>query len=353
MSFQPYQMLPVGLSKHAPPHHFSSPSATEGSLHAQLDPMFPIHPNASCRHVHQAPVLPSLCAPKPENSCSTFPYLCGCPGRHCEIAVENPSWSCLWRWPPMKAALEECTLDNEAVAHRCAWDTARDGKRLWKQYKFRSTGSWICKTARKCNCRTKKHNNLTRTDISECGKKSVSGIGTALRKSSAYPRALGKLVIHAWKHKAQTPASSLPASSSSRHPVPQGMLGTSRNEACTWLQPTAEENLSREAVQRPGKKAKLTAAWLQPAAGSESIHHQAPGSKQKRALSTTEVGGWLQPSANGQRWAFFCCSSASLLAALSNSGLNYGLGFEFTIGLLWVCLQNIVSPTSCVMWFVS
>jgi hypothetical protein len=75
---------------------------------------------------------------------------------------------------------------------------------------------------------------------------------------------------------------------------------SSRNEACSWLQPTAEENHSQEAVQRPGKKAKQTAAWLQPAAGSESIHHQAPGSKQKRALSTTEVTGWLQPSASGQ-----------------------------------------------------
>jgi len=200
----------------------------------------------------------------------------------------------------MKTALEDCALDNEAVAHRCAWDKARDGERLWKQYKFRSTGSWIHQTARKCKCRSKKHNKLTRTDLSECGKKSVNGIGTALQKSSAYPRGLGKLVIHAWKHKAQTPASSLPASSSSQHPAPQGMLGTSRDEAHTWLQPTAEENHRQETVQRPGKKAKLTTAWLQPAAGSESIHHQAPGSKQKRALSTTEVGGWLQPSANGQ-----------------------------------------------------
>ena len=192
-------------------------------------------------------------------------------------------------------------MDNEAVAHRCAWDNARDGERLWKQYKFRSTGSWICQTAHKCNCQSKKHKNLTRTDISKCGKKSVSGISAALRTSSAYPRALGKLVIHAWKRKAQTSASSLPVSSSSRHPAPQGMLGTSKDEACTWLQPTAEENHRQEAVQRPAKKAKLTTAWLQPAAGSESIHHQAPGSKQKRALSTTEVGGWLQPSANGQK----------------------------------------------------
>jgi len=74
------------------------------------------------------------------------------------------------------------------------------------------------------------------------------------------------------------------------------MFGT-----CTWLQPTAEENHSQEAVQRPGKKAKQTAAWLLPAAGSESMDHQAPGSKQKRARSTTEVGGWLLPSANGQK----------------------------------------------------
>lgn len=245
------------------------------------------------------PFCPARVPQKLKTVVSTFPYLCGCPGRLCEIAVENPAGSMIWRWPPMEAALEECTLDHQAVAHRCAWDKARYGKRLWKQYKFRSTGSWIGKTNRKCNCWSKKHTNLTSTAIDKFGKKSVTGIGTALRRSSAYPRALGKLIIHAWK-KAQTPASSLPASSSSRHPAPQGMLGTSRNEACSWLQPTAEENHSQEAVQRPGKKAKQTAAWLQPAAGSESIHHQAPGSKQKRALSTTEVTGWLQPSASGQ-----------------------------------------------------
>ena len=300
--FQPYQMLPVGLSKHGlPPQHFSSPSATEGSLHAQLDPMFPIHPNASCRHVRKAPILPSPCAPKAENSCFHISlFVFGCPGRHCEIAVENPTNSSIWRWPPMAAALEECALDHQAVAHRCAWDKAPDGERLWKQYKFRSTGSWIGQTNRKCKCRSNKHKNLTSTAIDQFGKKSVTGIATALRRSSAYPRALGKLIIHAWKCKAQTPASSLPASSSSRHPAPQGMRGTSTNEACAWLQPVAEENHSQEAVQRPGKKAKQTAAWLQPAAGSESIHHQAPGSKQKRSQSTTEVTGWLQPSARGQ-----------------------------------------------------
>ncbi len=86
--FQPYQMLPVGLSKHGlPPQHFSSPSATEGSLHAQLDPMFPIHPNASCRHVHQAPILPSPCAPKAENSC--FHISC--------VAVQEGFARSLWK----------------------------------------------------------------------------------------------------------------------------------------------------------------------------------------------------------------------------------------------------------------
>ena len=267
--------------------------------------MFPIHPNASCRHVHQVSFLPSPCAPKAETVVSTFPYLCGCPGRHCEIAVENPAPSMIWRWPPMEAALEECKLDHQAVARRCAWDRAPDGKRLNKQYKFRSTGSWIGQTNRKCKCKSKEHARLTSVNINKFGKKSVNGISAALQRSAAYPQGLGKLIIHAWKQKAQTPASSLPASSSSQHPAPQRMLGTSRNEACHWLQPTAQENhtIGQEAVQRPGKKAKQTAGWLQPAAGSKSIHHQAPRSKQKRALSTTEVtaSGWLQPSASGSK----------------------------------------------------
>ena len=204
----------------------------------------------------------------------------------------------------MAAALEECKLDHQAVARRCAWDRARDGKRLWKQYKFRSTGSWIGQTNRKCNCRSKKHTNLTSVVFDENGKKSVNGISAALQRSAAYPQGLGKLIIHAWKQKVQNPASSLPASSLSQHPSPQRMLGTARNEArsCQWLQPTAGENHSQEAVQRPEKKAKQTTGWLKPAAGSKSIHHQEPasGSKRKRALSTTKITGWLQPSASGQ-----------------------------------------------------
>lgn len=222
--------------------------------------------------------------------------------------MENPAWSLIWHWPPMAAALKECKLDHEAVAHRCVWDRAKDGQRLKKVYKFCSTGKWIGKTNRKCNCKSNKHANLTITAIDKFGKKSFAGIGSALQRSAAYPRALGKLIVDSWKHNVQcpdAPESNRPSSSSSRHLVLQEMLGTSRSDACAWLEPTAGENRSWKAVQRPGTnvEAKQTAAWLQPSAGNEFIHHQAPSNKRRRALGATEItlSGWLQPSASGQQ----------------------------------------------------
>ena len=84
-----------------------------------------------------------------------------CQGRSCEVAMENPAWSFIWKFAAMTAAFVATNMVHSATCHRCAFDTAKPGKRIGKIYKFKASGAWITETAASCRCKGKPHVKLT------------------------------------------------------------------------------------------------------------------------------------------------------------------------------------------------
>lgn len=129
--------------------------------------------------------------------------------RDVQVVIENPPQSTLWSYFPesfMKA------FSSSAVCHRCSFDDAPDGKRLWKQYKFYCSDPWIGDLHVGCKCQL---GHISLTSVKD-GK--VTGKMDLLSESATYPRALGKAVIDAYSEQDNPgPAEpkQLPASSTS------------------------------------------------------------------------------------------------------------------------------------------
>ena len=109
--------------------------------------------------------------------------------RGVQVVIENPPQSTLWQYLPTSFMKQ---LPNSAVCHRCSFEKAADGKRLWKQYKFYCSDPWIGDLQVGCNCELG-HIALT---SKKDGK--VTGNLDRLSESAAYPIALGQAVISAW-----------------------------------------------------------------------------------------------------------------------------------------------------------
>ena len=109
--------------------------------------------------------------------------------RGVQVVIENPPQSTLWQYLPTSFMKQ---LSSSAVCHRCSFEKAPDGKRLWKQYKFYCSDPWIGDLQVGCKCQ-QGHIALT---SKQDGK--VTGKLDLLSESAAYPIALGQAVISAW-----------------------------------------------------------------------------------------------------------------------------------------------------------
>ena len=180
--------------------------------------------------------------------------------RGVEVIFENPPCSTIWKFPVVKQVLDFCVLRSTCTP-RCAWSTEPFGKRMLKRFKFACTGMWISDIRRQCRCPRRRHLHLTRS-VWTNGKRKFTGRGHALKKSAAYPDALGRAIVNAWSQ-------SSAFHTSSRRPHPAS------NSTPAWLQPcpcsTSASTRSRSYKGRVEAAALSSApSWLQPVAGAAS-----------------------------------------------------------------------------------
>lgn len=108
------------------------------------------------------------------------------------VSAENPCHSHYFDFPPVRNVLAALEV-NYQTTDGCRFSTMRKGKRFLKRFKFAASGPLICKVFRRCNCPGGTHEKLMTKDTD-------GGIrGTAsLKKSQAYPKALGAATVPAW-----------------------------------------------------------------------------------------------------------------------------------------------------------
>ena len=115
--------------------------------------------------------------------------------RRVEAVIENPVSSFLFKF---LAKTNVASLPQFlAVCPRCAYSTEAFGRRVLKRYKFLATGPWVEGLSRRCRCPNGAHAALAQHNVSVSGKVSVTGNTQALKKSAAYPIALGRAIVRA------------------------------------------------------------------------------------------------------------------------------------------------------------
>ena len=196
--------------------------------------------------------------------------------RAVEVVFENPPCSTIWKFPIVKQVLDFFVLRSSCTP-RCAWSTEPWGKRMLKRFKFACTGGWISHIHRPCRCPGRRHLRLTRSVWSN-GKLKFTGKRRELKNSAAYPDALGKAIVNAWR---------------------QGIASASvQSTFCSaWLEPCpgarnglvdkgskAERRAGTKKTRRPLHASDSSLAWLQPCPGCTSA-----------ALPSEPI--WLQPRA--------------------------------------------------------
>lgn len=191
--------------------------------------------------------------------------------RGVEVVVENPPSSAIWKFPILKQVLDTF-VQRSTTTPRCAWSTEPMGRRMLKRFKFACTGEWICNIRRKCRCPGRQHFKLT-TCVWRNGKLRFTGKRHALKKSAAYPDALGRAIVNAWQQRGAAPSSGQTNPSCNRMDV-RPSLSKSKpcRNACKGkrCKPAAASS-----VQQP--------AWLEPS----------PGQAQASPSSSLS---WLTPS---------------------------------------------------------
>ena len=111
--------------------------------------------------------------------------------RGVHVAMENPSNSFLFNFPPMKRFMRRCNM-HTCITHRCGYETdTKIGKRISKKFRFISDQAWIKKCAKPCPCGPWGHERTTVSWVDGNGRKRCSGRPLILKKSGAYPEALG------------------------------------------------------------------------------------------------------------------------------------------------------------------
>lgn len=175
--------------------------------------------------------------------------------RGVELVLENPPCSSIFNFPPIARVLQMLSPES-CVTHRCAFDRGSpDGKKLWKKYKFVGSRQWIQHVARPCTCKSKKHIHLTKKWTDSRGKVRFQGRASLLRRSAAYPKALGVQVVKAWcagREAAATPFAARRPTKRPSEPSAQSQPAVAPKRH-TWLQPSVSS--------RPKSSSQ---AWCQP-----------------------------------------------------------------------------------------
>lgn len=215
--------------------------------------------------------------------------------RGVHVVIENPPGSTIWKYSPMKEAIQICG-GHSAVTPRCAWSAERLGKRMKKYFRFCCSAPWIQKLRRKCPCGGRGHLQLTVIRFVN-GRKRFTGKRVALLKSAAYPLALGRAIIKAWSQSSNDLHSVLrsagdgctchwlttsPGSASTTSQKPRGRIVRKRKQPeVAWLCPPPCSTKSHKNEQEP--------AWTRPSPSSSPYQKE------------TGSPAWLQPSPGTSR----------------------------------------------------
>lgn len=205
--------------------------------------------------------------------------------------IENPSSSLIFKF----SDVETCLKKFKAVVvntPRCAFDDQPAGKRYYKLYKFAAVGpagvpepaAWIRSTVRSCTCPDREHISL----MTRSATGAVSGKLSELKKSAAYPAALGVAVVDAW----QGTASPSPRDADAR---------ILKKQSLQWLQPTDDAEAGDDEVgPAPAEDVcdVRKVCWLNPRSDDSDSDADTlvVGPARDRSRSPSARASWLSPS---------------------------------------------------------
>jgi len=141
--------------------------------------------------------------------------------RGVQVAIENTPGSLIWKYPSISKIVSNISNLSWTLTYRCCFDTAPFGERLYKPYKFLSSGKWLVECSRKCTCpmpkdphASKHQKTVERTpkDTHKYGE-AVRGKVDKLEESQRYPPRLGEAIIAAWLGRSLSRASEASSSS--------------------------------------------------------------------------------------------------------------------------------------------
>ncbi len=89
--------------------------------------------------------------------------------RAVQAAMENPTGSYIWKYPPLVLSFSKAGLVWFVNTWRCAWDRSQRKPKLGKHYKFAATGDWIMALARACPCPGRLHAKLSKEWVNDHG----------------------------------------------------------------------------------------------------------------------------------------------------------------------------------------
>lgn len=226
-----------------------------------------------------------------------------------EAVIENPASSLIFKYAPVRNTLQTLTV-YFAVCARCRFSEEAYGKRCKKPYKFAATGDWVRNLQFSCRCPGHRHATLS-TSIVKNGKRHITGILPALRRSAAYPFPLGQAIVDAWRcvpvrvPPADASGSSVPgprsagAAESLRLPVKGSdcvntKAPVSAAKRRDWMTPSASG---------AGKRKRMTAATGQPRRAWMQLSVDDSSSPRPDATSVPAAGqkksDWRTPDPEG------------------------------------------------------
>lgn len=117
------------------------------------------------------------------------------------VLFENPVGSRMWPYLSMAGGLV-VQEGVHVVCHRCAYDRAPRGERLFKRYKLFCTEPWGKALCSKCPCGKGAGHRLSSRRKVEGQIVRTTGRKASLEESGRYPAALGVAVVAAWRRAA-------------------------------------------------------------------------------------------------------------------------------------------------------
>lgn len=209
--------------------------------------------------------------------------------RGVEVVFENPPSSTIWKFPIVKQVLDSF-VQRSTCTPRCAWSTEPWGKRMLKRFKFACTGTWISDIRCKCRCPGRRHLRLTGR-VWRNGKFRFTGKGLALKKSAAYPDALGKAIVNAWRKS----TTSCPTVCSVHASSPAWLeICPGAGNSLTYKRPAGTKKM-----RKPLPASDSLPAWLQPSPACTSVSSSQPDWLQPKAIVARKLTSSTTGSASG------------------------------------------------------